>query len=242
MNLITHIVEPRRLYLVWQGPEGGDRTRRIVAELLRINHDVELRYLTQTEDFKKAVQIGFVGYPAFPKFDRLYKDGVIETFMLRLPPRERSDFDKYLESLRIHPAARISDFALLGYSGARLPSDWFSIVHPFDEVDSPCELITEVAGFRYYDGINMQLTVGTNLTLQPEPTNQYDPLAIAVLINGTKIGYIGRGLLEAVHRWLRNKNEINAVIEKINGRPDRPSIIIYVAVVPQGRFEHAMAS
>ncbi len=242
MNLITHIIEPRRLYLDWQGPEGGDRSRRIVGEFVRTNHDVELRYLTQSEDFKKAVQIGFLGYPAFPKFERIYKEGVIETFMLRLPPRERPDFDKYLESLRISPSARISDFALLGYSGARLPSDWFSIVHPFDEVESPCELVTEVAGFRYYDGVNMELGVGTNVSIRPEPDNPFDPLAIMVLANDRKIGYVGRGLLNTFHRWLNTESEITAVIEKINGRPDRPSIMLYIAVVPQGQVEHAFAS
>lgn len=94
MNLITHIIEPQRLYLEWQGPEGGDRSRRIVAELLRTDHMVELRYLTHSEDFRKARENGFEGYPAFPKTDRIYKDGVIETFLLRLPPRERSDFNK----------------------------------------------------------------------------------------------------------------------------------------------------
>jgi len=242
MNLITHIIEPRRLYLDWQGPEGGDRSRRIVAEFMWTNHDVELRYLTHSEDFKKAVQIGFLGYPAFPKFERIYKEGVIETFMLRLPPRERPDFAKYLESLRIFPSARISDFALLGYSGARLPSDWFSIVHPFDEVESPCELLTEVAGYRYYNDVNMELRVGTNVSLRPEPDNQFDPLAIMVLAHDRKIGYIGRGLLNTFHRWLNTQSEIAAVIEKINGRPDRPSIMLYIAVVPQGQVEHAFAS
>jgi hypothetical protein len=242
MNLITHIIEPQRLLLVWQGPEGGDRSRRIVAELLRTNHAIELHYLTQSEDFRKARENGFEGYPAFPKTDRVYKEGVIETFMLRLPPRERSDFNKYLESQRISTAVRISDFALLGYSGAKLPSDGFSIVHPFDDVDSPCELLTEIAGFRYYEGVNMNLAIGTNVTLQPEPGNQFDSLAIAVLANGTKIGYVGRGLLDAFHRWLNNQREITAVIEKINGRPDRPSIMIYVSVVPQGQAVHALAS
>jgi hypothetical protein len=242
MKFITHIVEPRRLLLVWQGPEGGDRSRHIVAELLRTNHDVELCYLTQTEDFKKAVQNGFVGYPAFPKFDRIHKEGVIETFMLRLPPRERPDFFKYLESLRIHPTANFSNFALLGYTGARLPSDGFSIVHPFDDADEPCELLTEVAGFRYYEGMNMQLTVGMNATLQPEPGNLYDPQAIMVLIDGKKVGYIGRGLLDAVHRWMNNRCAITAVIEKMNGRPDRPSIMLFIAIVPQLQAEHALVS
>ncbi len=239
MNLITHIIEPQRLYLVWQGPEGGDRARRIVAELIKTNHAIELHYLTQSADFKRARENGFEGYPAFPKTDRVYKEGVIETIMLRLPPRERSDYNKYLESLRISPSVQISDFALLGYSGAKLPSDGFSIVHPFDQVDEPCELLAEVAGFRYYEGMTMELAVGMSATLQPEPGNLYDPQAIMVIVNGKKIGYIGRGLLDAFHRWLNNRSQITAVIEKMNGRPDRPSIMLFVSVVPERKLVHA---
>ena len=88
----------------------------------------------------------------------------------------------------------------------------------------------------------MHLAVGKCATLQPEPDNLHDPLAIVVLIDGKKIGYIGRGLLVAFHRWLNDKSEITAVIEKINGRSDRPSIMIYVSVVPQGQAVHALAS
>ncbi len=77
MNLITHIIEPQRLLLVWQGPEGGDRSRCIVAELLKTNHAIELHYLTQSEDFRKARQSGFEGHPAFPKFDRVYNPSIM---------------------------------------------------------------------------------------------------------------------------------------------------------------------
>jgi len=67
-------------------------------------------------------------------------------------------------------------------------------------------------------------------------------LAIMVLVHDRKIGNIGRGLLNTFHRWLNTESEITAVIEKINGRPDRPSIMLYIAVGPQGQVEHAFAS
>lgn len=89
---------------------------------------------------------------------------------------------------------------------------------------------------------SMQLAVGMNATLQPEPDNLHDPHAIMVLINGKKVGYIGPGLLNALHRWLHNRSEISAVIEKMNGRPERPSIMLYISVVPERLVEHAFAS
>lgn len=230
MNFIKHIIEPKRLLLAWQGPEGVDRNKRIVATLTLLEGKVELQYI-EGEDLNKAREIGFVAHPAFPKPDRVYSDGVLDVFMKRLPPRNREDFIDYLTSLRISPDLRdtISDFALLGYSGAKLPSDGFSIIHPFDDVSVPCELIVEIAGFRYYSGMDMTVQEGSVVELIPEPNNQFDPLAIMVTLNNAKIGYIGRGQLPAFHRWL-NDDKVTAIIEKINGSQNRPSIMLFITV------------
>ena len=230
MNFIRHIIEPKRLLLAWQAAN-GDRTRRLVGELTRTEDNVELRYLEDSKDFHEAVKNGFVGYQAFPRAKRVYTKGVVEAFIRRLPPRSRPDFNKYLESLRIPADTRISDFALLGYSGARLPSDWFALVHPFDDAKGPCEFLTEVAGFRYYEGMNMNLSTGIEVSLKPEPENPYDPMAIMVLINDKRIGYIGRGQLEAFQKWLQG-NIINAVIEKISGPFERPIVMLFVTISP----------
>lgn len=231
MNFIKHIIEPKRLLLVWQGPEGVDRNKRIVATLTLLEGNIELRYI-EGEDINKAKEIGFAGHPAFPKFDHIYRDGVLDVFMKRLPPRSREDFGDYLMSFRISPdfCNTISDFALLGYSGAKLPSDGFSIIHPFDDVAGPCELIVEIAGFRYYSGMDMTIQEGSVVELIPEPNNQYDPLAIMVTLNNTKIGYIGRGQLPAFHRWLKD-NKVTAIIEKINGSQTRPSVMLFITVL-----------
>ncbi|HEX4044328.1 MAG TPA: hypothetical protein VHZ76_01510 [Gammaproteobacteria bacterium] len=54
-----------------------------------------------------------------------------------------------LEGLRLQADVQISDFALLGYSGAKLLSDGFSIIHPFAHANGPCELLLEAAGYRH---------------------------------------------------------------------------------------------
>jgi hypothetical protein len=230
MNLIKHIIEPNRLLLIWQAPEGCDRTRRVIGELRRVDDNVVLKYLTDSDDFEAAQKCGFKGYPAFMKFSRIYDEGVLETFMKRLPPRNRPDFAEYLENLRIPSDAKLSDFALLGYSGAKLPSDWFAIAISFDDVREPCEFLTEVAGFRYYEGMKMEVPVGASVDLEADPENQHDPMAIKVTFDGHKIGYIGRGQLVAFHKWLNN-DQITAVVEKSNGRTDRPSIMLFVTVL-----------
>jgi len=51
-----------------------------------------------------------------------------------------------------------------------------------------------IAGFTYYDGIDVFETskVGAKISLKPEPTNGYDPDAIALFLNETMLGYIPR--------------------------------------------------
>lgn len=231
MHMIRHIVEPKRLLLVWQ-PLDSDkvRTRRIVGELINENGNVILRYLRNTRDFVEALDAGFRCFPAFPKTDRDYPEGVLETFILRLPPRSRLDFKNFLESIRIPFGAQISDFALLGYSEARLPGDGFSIVNPFDDTPVPCEFISEIAGFRYYMDSVVAHEIDTALRFEPEKDNPVDPNAIAVIANDNKIGYVNRVQLQAVSHWLSH-NKVNAFIERINGRPGLPRVYMFVEVL-----------
>ena len=57
------------------------------------------------------------------------------------PPRSRGDFGRFLGALRIKADAEISDFALLGYSGAKLPDDDFTVIHPFENASVPFEFM-----------------------------------------------------------------------------------------------------
>jgi hypothetical protein len=49
-----------------------------------------------------------------------------------------------------------------------------------------------IAGFTYYDGVIAfnELKIGTKLSLVPDPTNQYDPRAIAIYYKEHKLGFI----------------------------------------------------
>lgn len=231
MNFIEHIIEPNHLILAWQAAEGsGNRTRRFVGHLLRNDtEEIEFKYSLGSSDLEAAKKKGFTCYPAFRKLEKVYRKGVLDTFLRRIPPRKRSDIDKYFEMFRFRPGVDISDFALLGYSGAKLPSDGFSIIHPFDGVDGPCELLVEIAGFRHHAGMDMGIEIGAEITFQPEPENEYDEKAIKILSNGVKVGYVPKGQTDAFHHWIQN-HQLSAVVEKTNGRPERPVIMIFVKV------------
>ena len=234
MKYIEHIIEPSRLLLSWQAPDGEDRKRHIVAELRRRGDDADMVYLRQSEDYMQAKAKGFSGeYPGFPA----EKDhvGVLPAFMRRLPPRQRGDFDKFLDAIRICPNVAISDFALLGYAGARLPSDDFSIIHPFDDARPPFEFLLLVAGYRYYQANvpRESLKPGMAAKFEFDPDNPHDPQALRVVIPDVSphpVGYVCRGLLPQVRRWIVSGMRVEGTFERLNGTSERPLVYLFVAV------------
>lgn len=215
---IEHIVEPERLLLRWQStiPDlATKRTHWIVGELLRNNDGVDLRYFMDDEDLMSARELNFSGHPSF-KLKMDLHEGTLDVFRRRLPPRARTDFRDYLDFFFIPRETEISDFALLGYTGAKLPSDGFSIIHPFDGIEGPCEFLTEIAGFRYYVGADENINVGRRVEFEEDPTNRFDPEAIKMLYQGRQIGYITKGHTMPMKRWLRS-NRVQAEIARING-------------------------
>jgi len=144
MRIIEHIYEPERLFLCWQAPIERKRARYVIAELRKTEKGYSFRYLNDTVDFGKARKLGFTIYPAFRDVNKEYTVGVIEAFSRRIPPRSRNDFEEYLKNFRLPANVQMSDFALLGYSGAKLPSDGFSIVNSLEDACVPSEFLIEL--------------------------------------------------------------------------------------------------
>ena len=232
---IQHIIEPQKLLLSWQPSResGYCRLRRFVAELISQDGKVHLEYLKNTSDYIAACNDGFIDYPGFTS-DNSRHDNVLPAFMRRLPPRKRNDFGRFLTSLRINPADsnKISDFALLGYSGAMLPGDGFTIINPFENAVAPFELIIDIQGYRHFAG-NLpygKFNTDMRVTFKPEPTNPQDSNAIMVIVEGEQIGYVCRGLNKSIKSWLESGLTLNAYIERINGTEEYPRIYAYTEV------------
>lgn len=234
VNLIKHVIDPDRLLLVWQAPEEGrSRTRFVVGELRQHEGQVVFRYLPDTDEFKKACAEGFICYPAFRKTGQEYSQGVLDSFLRRLPPRKRGDFGKYLEQWRLAPNVEISDFALLGHTGAKLPNDGFALINPFDNIEPPFEFYIEVAGFRHQPNISIDdISVGMSAVFIAEHDNEYNHDAVRIEVAGKKIGYVSDAQCKAFNSWL-GRYFINASVERINGTSERPLVYIY------GRVERA---
>ena len=232
MNRIQHIIEPSRLLLSWQRPIAGTerRTRRIVGEIERRNGGAVFRYLPERADFAKAEAEGFRGFPAFGlKQGREFTAGVLEAFGRRLPPRKREDFREYLARFRLPETFNGSDMALLAYTGAKLPGDGFELVPDLEGVVPPLELVIEVAGFRHYEAGTAPVATGDPVRLVPEPDNEFDPEAIAIHHASGVIGYVPRPYCAAFSQWLA-WHSVEAQVDRINGKPERPLVYLFVAV------------
>ncbi|WP_162998086.1 HIRAN domain-containing protein [Brevundimonas lutea] len=228
MNAIEHVCEPSRLVLTWQSPDlsGRDRKRFGVADLLREGNDAILVYRADDE-VSAAKALGYVGYPAFRPDSRSHENA-LSVFKRRLPPRERSDFAHYLRNFRLQ-TCEISDFALLGYTEAKLPSDGFALVDRLEEACVPCERMLEIAGFRHYSAHTAGLLEGEEIQLMLEPDNPYDSSAIAFLWRGNKIGNVNRFQISTVTHWMLGRS-VRAVFERRNGGPERPRGYAFVTV------------
>jgi hypothetical protein len=99
----------------------------VVGELIRTGEDsADLVYLVDSPDYFRAKELGFDSYCGFPLEKGVRHKDALPLFVCRLPPRTRTDFPEFLAGLHLPRDAKISDFALLGYSGGRLPGDCFS--------------------------------------------------------------------------------------------------------------------
>jgi hypothetical protein len=227
---IEHIREPRKLQLVWQAPdEKKDRTRRAVGEIFLEGSTYVLRYYRNTPDVNRALELSYQGYPAFDIRQELHSRDVLAAFMRRLPPRSRADFPEYLRGLRIKSDAKVSDFALLGYSEAKLPGDGFSLVDTLEDAEVPSELLLDVAGYRHQDQKLSAESIGKMVRLEPEPTNKFDSNAIQIMLEGGRIGYVNKLQTPTVSRWLQTA-DVSAFVEKLNGRVDWPRAYIFLQV------------
>lgn len=242
-NMIERLVEPRKLLLAWQAPDSrdSDRFRWVVAVIEANGENCTLRYLrdgaefrtlNQGREFAELRSLGYEGYPAFSLTRPVHDEGVVHTFMRRLPPRSRSDFPEYEHQFRLSPELELSDFALLGQTGAMLPSDGFSVVDPLAPEASHCDLMLEIAGYRYHvpEG-NAGISIGMPVALQPEPENEHDPSAVRVVVGERKLGYINRLQAPTFRRWLESR-QVTGVIERLNGKAGHPRAFIFIRVRP----------
>ncbi len=244
---VREVCEPDALYLAWQAPDPSVRYRWAVGTLSQ-SDGLMLRYFRPGPEFEQyndgrsyeeVTKLGFRGYPAFSLQHAEHKDGVEAALLRRLPPRSRSDFVEYAKLYRLPPDLRLSNLALLGRSEAKLPSDGFSLVDPLNAAAPACDLVLELAGYRYYsDRLNKPLETGEQVELFADNENRYDANAVAVRGGGQIIGYVNRLQAKTFRTWIGSRR-VDAWIERLNGVADRPRAFMFVEVRPRYLSEAA---
>lgn len=227
MRTINHIVEPLRLWLTWQPAGGG--SRYVVGYIDRIEGDqYTFTYNFETADFNAAIERGFKGHPAFQFKSQVHTNNVLEPFLRRLPPRKRKDFAEYLAQHLLPADFPGSDFALLGYTGAKSPADGFSLINDASVFERSCELLLEVAGTRYQEGLDLSLVqVGDPVEFVAETDNPHDNDAVAVMHTAGRLGYVNKVHCKAVKASAKAK-KLNAFVAKKNGTQARPLVYLLV--------------
>ena len=98
--------------------------------------------------------------------------------------------------------------------------------------------------FENRQAIIAELSENTPLELSPEPSNPYDPNAVAILFEGKKIGYVPREYAGYISKLLKQGEKLYIVVIKIwekltsSGLIRIPIVIIYQLVEqesPKGR-------
>ena len=234
MTTINNYFEPNRLLVSWQQPEGTgeghSRSRHVIAEIYRNDYGVFFRYFADTREFNRALEKGFSGLPAFKILPEPYGTGVIDTFIRRLPPRRREDFKEYLNLHMLPSDFNGSDFALLAYTGAKLPSDGFEIFPDLTDQNGPYEFIFEAAGTRYLNVDLTKLNLGDSVDFKFDPNNAFDPNAINIFVGKQHIGFVPKPYQESIKKLL-SEELLTARIEKLNGKPDHPLIYLFAKVI-----------
>lgn len=229
MNAIEHIFEPTRLFLVWHRPlSSGAKSRRVVGELVRHGNDALFRYLKGTKDFDDALLEGFYEFPAFADTSNSsFTTGALDVFLKRLPPRKREDFREYLAQYNLPPDFQGSDFALLGYTGAKLPSDTFELCPDLSDAEVPLDFVIEAVGLSHHLPESIDVSIGDQVELEEDLDNPHDENAIRIVYKGQKIGFINRALALSFKRLLE-RGTLDASIVKFSASGPKKRLLILV--------------
>lgn len=220
--------ETNEIYLTWRKAVGN--RRYIIGKLIKDNDKYSFQYLSAS-GLEKAKAVGFEHYPAFPKLDKIYDEEVLTTFSRRLVNPARSDYEKFLKYWCAENFKN-NNFALLGLTGAKLQTDTFEFIAPHYE--TPAAFYTEVAGLHHADENLLNEIKATenfeDISLKPEPENQYDPDAVKVLYKGFELGYIKIVHSTCIAKAFKAHRNISAKIKNIIKNGSLKEILLDVKI------------
>ncbi|MDY7101511.1 MAG: DNA-binding protein [Actinomycetota bacterium] len=209
--------DERRLYVTWRHPTGSILPIGLLVRRAT-DHEPSYRfsYLKMAEQ-----QEDFTPLPGLPDLHRSYEsDNLFPVFANRQMPRERPDYDVFVQQLGLDREA--DPFEVLARSEGWRATDRVEVFpEPVRDENGRLTTLFFARGVRHIDGASEAiegLHVGERLALEPQPTNRYN--ARALLINtqtGGTAGYLPDYLVDTVHElWQLSVGEVEITAEHIN--------------------------
>ena len=190
--------QERRLFVAWRRP---DRNIVPVGLLTQQVIDGALHYRFQYLKVAER-QTGFLPLPGLPDLHVAYQaPALFPVFANRVMPRDRPDYADFLEQLDLDSEA--DPFEVLERSEGIRATDRVEVFPVPRSVDGQLTTLFFARGIRHREGADRvvdTLAAGDELTLQPQPDNDFNPRAILMNTRtGECVGWAPDYLLDLIH-------------------------------------------
>lgn len=207
------------IYLAWR--KGAGFPRIIIGVMKRSATGVTFSYIK--EGLEEAKKDGFITYTDFPDENKVYTEGVLDIFGLRLNKSEREDIQRYYDYWEIDPKLKDDKYYLLAHTQGLLPTDNFEFLADYNPVKD-LSFTTELCGLTKLQLSRDTLNEGDILTWVKEPDNCYDKFAVKVYKGDTFVGYIKKIHSRIFYKNCRSKLKITVKSLNRNGHLNRAFI------------------
>jgi hypothetical protein len=202
--------------LAWR--KGAGYPRIIIGIIKRNAFGVSFSYIQ--EGLTEAKKSGFVTYTDFPDENKVYTEGVLDIFSLRLNKSERGDIQKYYDYWEINPEYKDDKYYLLAHTQGLLPTDNFEFIADFNPIKG-MSFTTELCGLTNLRLPKDTLEEGDELSWVKEPENPHDKYAVKVYKGDTFVGYIKKVHSRIFYKKCRSRLKITVKSLNRNGHLNR---------------------
>ena len=207
--------------LAWR--KGAGFPRIIIGIIKRNAFGVSFSYIP--EGLEEAKKSGFVTYTDFPDETKVYTDGVLDIFGLRLNKSERGDIQKYYDYWEINPKYKEDKYYMLAHTQGLLPTDNFEFLADFYPTRD-LSFTSELCGLTNLKLDKDTLEEGDLLRWERDPHNEFDRFAVKVFKGETFVGYIKKVHSRIFYKKCRSKLKITVKSVNRNGHLNRAFIKI----------------
>lgn len=202
--------------LAWR--KGAGFPRIIIGIIKRNAFGVSFSYIQ--EGLAEAKKFGFVTYTDFPDENKVYTEGVLDIFSLRLNKSERGDIQKYYDYWEINPEFKDDKYYLLAHTQGLLPTDNFEFLADFNPVKG-MSFTTELCGLTNLQLPKDTLEKGDELIWEKEPENPHDKYAVKVYKGDIFVGHIKKVHSRIFYKKCRSRLKITVKSLNRNGHLNR---------------------